>query len=168
MARHGSGTLIVVFCFDGIEIGVHGGFGIDYDVLAAGKFNDEIGSETFAFVGGGGRLRFEVAVLLHACHFHDSAELHFAPLATTCGLSECFNQFTCLTLKTLVGLGDVDHLLFQASFVAFADFLAFADLVLDFFQRLGNRFHHLLNGDFAFFHFMGRLLLLSFEAVFCQ
>jgi len=166
VAGEGSFAHCVVVGFDGIEVGVHRGFGVDNDVLSAGEFDNEIGAEAFAFIRGGGGLGFEVAVLLHACHFDDAAELDLTPLSTAVGLAEGFDEFLGFLFEADVAFGDVDDLLFEGGVVALAEFFAFGDLLLDFFEGLGNGFDHLLDGGLAFFQIAFGFLLLGFEAVF--
>ena len=87
VAAHGVITCRVVRRLDRIEVGLHRGFRIDDDRLAAGQVDDEVGSEFFPFVGGCCVLGFEITVFLHAGEFDHAAELDFAPLPAAGGLA---------------------------------------------------------------------------------
>ena len=153
----------VVLGLEGVEVGVHGGLGIDDDLLAGGEFDDEIGADAAALGVGGGGLGDEVAVFDHAGHFDDSAELHFTPLAAADGLAEGFDELAGFLLEAALGLDHVADLLVEGGVGAFAGFFEVADAGLDLFEGIGDWFDHALDGLAALFDVAFGLLLLGTE-----
>ena len=153
----------VVVSFESVEVGIHGGLGVDDDLLAGGKFDDEVGAEAAAFGVGSGGLGDEVAILDHAGHFDDAAELHFAPLAAADRLAEGFDELSGFLLEPALGLDHVADLLVEGGVGAFAGFLELTDAALDLFEGVGDRFDHAFDGLAAFLDLAFGFLLLGTE-----
>ena len=161
-------AIFVGVSFERVEVGVHGRFGINDDLLAAGELHNEVGAEAFAFVGGGGGLRGEVTVLLHSGHLDDALKLHLAPLAAAGGLAQGLDELTGFLMETFLGIDERVDLFLDRRIGAFAGFFDFADAGLHFFEGLGDGLDEVCDGLLTLFKFALGLFLLGFEGGFGQ
>lgn len=152
--------------FEGVEVAVHRGFGVDDDGFSAGEAYDEVWAEFFAFVGGGGVLDFEVAMFLHAGEFDDAAELHFAPLSAAGGLAEGFDEGGGLALEAELAFAEGADLFLEFGVGTFAGFFDFADAEFEFAEGVGDGFDEGFDGGFALFDFAFGFLGLGGEGGF--
>ena len=172
----------VVFCaffacrfvdgFVGVEIGLEGDLGIDYDMLATGQVHDEIRpqSATLAVAAGDGNLLAEIAVLEHAGHFDNTLELHFAPAAPHARRTQRRDEVAGLIVKPVMGFADGFELGDERTVVAVPLLLDLRELGVDLGERFGDGLHHGVDGLFAglqgaggFFVLLAQRTLSEFE-----
>ncbi len=120
-------ALQIVLRLQGVEICVHGGFGIHDNRFSSWKSNDEIRAQALALVRGGGCLEGEIAMLLHAGELDHPAELHLPPLAAAGGLAQGFDECSRLPLQAELAFPQGPHLLLELRVGALAEFFNFTD-----------------------------------------
>src|SRR5437879_9700171 len=89
------GSLCLVTCLHGFEVAVERDLGVDDDVLAPGKLDDEIRPDS-TVVGSGLTLLDEVTVFDHARCLDNATQLQLSPSATDLGCAQRRDELGCL------------------------------------------------------------------------
>ncbi len=138
--------LLVVVALERLEVRLAGALRIDDDGLRARQLHDEIGAQA-AVVGPDVVLRLEIAVLEHAGHLDDAAELDLAPAAADVRpVAQRTDEVPGLAAQVLLALGEDPDLGREIGVGAGARDLELLELAVDLLERLLQRPDEMLDG----------------------
>ena len=102
----------VIGGFDGLQIAIERRLGVDHDRLARGQAHQQVGAQPAVFAEERG-LRVKVAMLQHARHFDDAAQLDLAPPSARAGRTQRGDQLAGLAAQLRLRLDQAAHLLVE-------------------------------------------------------